>query len=131
VSVSSNLVVFLSLVGFSLAQATAPSTSQNAPVATFRAHADLVLIPVTVTDRLNRFVLGLQKSDFHLYENAVEQNVALFSGDDAPLSIGLLFDASGSMGPKLGKAREALFHLALDLRQRNRHVEAPLELAEK
>jgi Ca-activated chloride channel family protein len=85
-----------------------PPDSQESPVATFHAHADLVSIPVTVTDTLNRFVLGLQKEDFHLLEDGVEQNVEHFSGEDAPLSIGLVFDESGSMGYKLRTSRDAV-----------------------
>ena len=88
------------------AQAPA-SESQQGPLATFRAHADLVLIPVTVTDKVNRFVLGLQKEDFQLFEDGVEQNVALFSGEDAPLSVGVLFDKSGSMADKLPSSLDA------------------------
>jgi Ca-activated chloride channel family protein len=85
--------------------------SQQGPVATFRAHADLVLIPVTVTDKLNRFVLGLQKEDFRLFEDGVEQKVEIFSGEDAPLSIGMLFDESGSMTYKFKSSREAAAQL--------------------
>ena len=81
--------------------------SQQVPIATFRAHADLVLIPVTVTDKLNRFVLGLQKEDFHLFEDGVEQKLEIFSGEDAPLSVGMLFDESGSMAYKFKASREA------------------------
>jgi Ca-activated chloride channel homolog len=89
------------------AQAADAADSQQGPVATFRAHADLVLIPVTVIDKLNRFVLGLQKEDFRLFEDGLEQSVELFSGEDAPLSVGLLFDESGSMTYKFGSSREA------------------------
>ena len=118
--------VFVLFSGVTLAQirpsekllqvtATAPDLQQNS-VPTFHAHADMVLIPVTVTDKLNRFVLGLQKEDFHLFEDGVEQNVALFSGEDAPLSVGMLFDKSGSMAYKLGASRDAATQLlhALD-----------------
>ena len=73
----------------------------------FNVDTTLVLIPTTVTDPLNRFVLGLQKDDFHLYEDGVEQTIAHFSGEDAPLSIGVVFDASGSMGVKLRTSRQA------------------------
>ena len=66
-----------------------------------------MVIPVAVTDPLNRFVLGLQKEDFHLSEDGVEQNVAHFSGEDAPLSVGLVFDESGSMDYKLRTSRDA------------------------
>jgi hypothetical protein len=65
--------------------------TQQGPLPTFRAHADLVLVPVTVTDKLNRFVPGLQKEDFRLFEDGVEQSVQIFSGEDAPLSAGALF----------------------------------------
>ena len=85
--------------------------SPQGPVATFRAHSDLVLIPVTVTDSLNRFVLGLQKEDFHLFEDGVEQSVAHFSAEDAPLSVGVLFDKSGSMTYKIGASRDAAAQL--------------------
>lgn len=73
----------------------------------FSADTTLVLIPATVTDPLNRFVLGLQKQDFHLFEDGAEQTIAHFSGEDAPLSLGLVFDTSGSMGDKLRTSRQA------------------------
>jgi Ca-activated chloride channel family protein len=73
----------------------------------FNAETTLVLIPATVTDPLNRFVLGLQKQDFHLFEDGVEQTIAHLSGEDAPLSLGLVFDTSGSMGAKLRTSRQA------------------------
>lgn len=67
----------------------------------------LVLINVTVTDPMNRFVTGLEKEHFRLFEDKVEQKVTHFASEDAPLSIGLVFDCSGSMGPKLAKSRQA------------------------
>ena len=70
--------------------------------------SDLVVIPVTVTDGKGRVVNGLQKEHFTLYEDKVEQAIAQFAAEDAPVSIGLVFDSSGSMGPKLQKAREAV-----------------------
>jgi Ca-activated chloride channel family protein len=90
-----------------------PTSAADSPqaAATFRAYTDLVVIPVTVTDTLNRFVLGLQKEDFHLFEDGVEQNVAHFSGEDAPLSVGVLFDESGSMDYKLRTSRDAVAQL--------------------
>ncbi|MCU1338391.1 MAG: von Willebrand factor, type [Bryobacterales bacterium] len=95
-------------VGNRSAQSTLPSEDrQLGRPPTFRAETDLVVIPVAVTDTVNRFVLGLQKEDFHLFEDGVEQNVAHFSGEDAPLSVGLVFDESGSMDYKLRTSREA------------------------
>ena len=62
-----------------------------------RVDTTLVVVPVTVTDATNRFVLGLEKADFQVFEDGAEQKITHFSGEDAPLSIGLLIDTSGSM----------------------------------
>ena len=62
---------------------------------------------MTVTDPLNRFVTGLEKEHFKVFEDKVEQTILQFSSEDAPLSVGLVFDTSGSMGPKLQKSRQA------------------------
>jgi VWFA-related protein len=77
--------------------------------ARFNADTNLVLIPATVTDSANRFVLGLHKADFRLTEDGVEQTITHVSGEDAPLSVGLVFDTSGSMGIKLRTSRQAAF----------------------
>ncbi len=74
----------------------------------FRADSTLVLVPVSVTDPSNRYVLGLEKEDLRLFEDGVEQKVTHFSNEDAPLSIGLLVDTSGSMGSKLETSRHAV-----------------------
>jgi len=87
--------------------APAAGDSQHGREPTFRADTNLAVIPVAVMDTLNRFVLGLQKEDFHLFEDGVEQKVAHFSDEDAPLSVGLVFDESGSMDYKLRTSREA------------------------
>jgi Ca-activated chloride channel family protein len=73
-----------------------------------RMNVDMVLVPVTVTDPLNRLVTGLEKNDFQVFENNGEQNIASFACEDAPVSIGIIFDLSGSMTSKLVRAREAI-----------------------
>jgi Ca-activated chloride channel family protein len=101
-------------------QSPLPATASHVPgggeQASFRADSNLVVIPVSVTDTSNRFVLGLRKEDFKLFDNGVEQGVAHFSGEDVPLSIGLAFDISGSMDYKLTTSRDAaaLFLKALN-----------------
>jgi Ca-activated chloride channel homolog len=85
-----------------------PATRRQTSI---RVETQLVLINVTVTDPMNRFVTGLEKEHFKLFEDKVEQNVSNFSSEDAPLSIGLVFDASGSMGSKLNKSRQAAAQL--------------------
>ncbi|HEY3837696.1 MAG TPA: VWA domain-containing protein [Bryobacteraceae bacterium] len=81
--------------------------AQELPSASFNVDTNLVLIPATVTDPANRFVLNLRKQDFQLMEDGKEQTITHFSGEDAPLSVGLIFDTSGSMGDKLRTSRQA------------------------
>jgi len=76
-------------------------------VPNIRIDTNLVLIPVTVTTPLNQFVTGMEKENFSLLEDKVAQEVSYFASFDAPLSIGLVFDVSGSMGNKLIKSRQA------------------------
>jgi len=78
------------------------------PKADIRADTNVVLVPVTVTDRLNRFVMGLERQDFQVFEDKIPQQIVSFGCDDAPLSIGIIFDTSGSMGPKLERSRMAV-----------------------
>ena len=78
------------------------------PKANIRIDSNLVLIPVTVTDPLNRFVTGLDRENFKVFEDKKEQSVTQFSSEDAPLSVGVIFDCSGSMGSKLQKSRLAV-----------------------
>lgn len=77
------------------------------PDVNLRAETTLVVIPVTVTDASNRYVLGLGKDNFSILEDGVKQKISQFAAEEAPLSIGLLVDTSGSMGAKLGTSRQA------------------------
>jgi VWFA-related protein len=73
-----------------------------------RVDTTLVLIPVSVTDPMSRFVTGLDKENFKLTEDKVDQEITQFSSEDAPLSVGIVFDTSGSMGAKLQRSRQAV-----------------------
>ena len=73
-----------------------------------RVDTTLVLIPVAVTDPLSRFVTGLGKENFRLYEDKVEQKIIQSSSEDTPISVGVVFDTSGSMGEKLSRSRQAV-----------------------
>jgi Ca-activated chloride channel homolog len=88
-------------------KSTVPEATVHSRPVDIRVNKTLVLINVTVTDPLNRFVTGLEREHFRLFEDKVEQQISDFSSDDAPISIGLVFDTSGSMGPKLQKSRQA------------------------
>ena len=68
---------------------------------------NLALVNVTVTDPYDRVVTGLEPDNFRVFENNIEQEIQYFSSEDVPVSIGVIFDLSGSMARKVGKAKEA------------------------
>ena len=72
-------------------------------------HSDLITLTVTVTDTYGRFVTGLGKNAFTVFDDKTQQEISFFSDEDAPVSLGVVFDVSGSMGgDKIMRAREAL-----------------------
>jgi Ca-activated chloride channel homolog len=72
-------------------------------------HSDLITLTVTVTDTYGRFVTGLGRNAFTIFDEKSEQEITFFSDEDAPVSLGVVFDVSGSMGgDKISRAREAL-----------------------
>jgi VWFA-related protein len=85
-----------------------PKAAEGAGAPRIRVDSDLVLVPVVVTDPLDRLVTGLEKDRFRVLEDGVEQQVTHFSTEDAPVSVVIVFDTSGSMGPKLQKSRMAV-----------------------
>jgi Ca-activated chloride channel homolog len=74
----------------------------------YRVNVNLVLIPFTVTDPMDRLVTGLQKDNFFVYEDNHLQTITSFSTQDAPVSIGIIFDMSGSMADKILRARDSI-----------------------
>ncbi len=76
--------------------------------AAIRVNVNLVLVPLTVTDPMNRLVTGLEKENFSIYDNNQGQVIKTFSTEDAPVTIGIVFDLSGSMTSKFARARKAL-----------------------
>ena len=88
--------------------ATGPDALKIHPGSFIRMNVDMVLVPVTVTDPMNRLVTGLEKEDFQVFENNGEQKIRSFASEDAPVSIGIIFDLSGSMTSKLIRARESI-----------------------
>ena len=73
-----------------------------------RKDVDLVLVPVTVTDPMSRLVTGLEKDNFAVTDNGQPQEIKHFSSEDAPISLGVIFDVSGSMANKIDKSRDAV-----------------------
>jgi Ca-activated chloride channel homolog len=87
---------------------TGPDSLKLAPGARIAVNVDLVLVPVTITDPMNRLVTGLERDDFFVYENNSLQKLRTFATEDAPVSIGIIFDLSGSMSSKLIRARDSI-----------------------
>jgi Ca-activated chloride channel homolog len=80
----------------------------KAHVRPLKVDVDLVLVPVTITDPLNRLVTGLEKENFQLTEGSSAQEIRTFSSEDAPVSLGVIFDSSGSMSSKMDRAKDAV-----------------------
>jgi Ca-activated chloride channel family protein len=84
------------------------SPSLKTHVRPLKVAVDLVLVPVTITDPMNRLVTGLEKQNFQLFEGSAPQDIKSFSSEDAPVSLGVIFDSSGSMSSKMDRAKDAV-----------------------
>jgi Ca-activated chloride channel family protein len=93
-------------------EANAPGSIASAlpksNVPRLKMEANLVLVPMTVTDPMNRLVTGLEADNFQIFDNNAGQTIKSFSTEDAPVTIGVVFDLSGSMSSKFTRARRAL-----------------------
>jgi Ca-activated chloride channel family protein len=93
-----------------------PSQPQSGDGFRFRTGVELINVAVTVTDSSGRFVPGLRREDFIVYEDDAQQDVTHFSAERVPVSLGLVVDTSGSMqGEKWEHAVSALDRFLLDL----------------
>lgn len=90
------------------AHAPAGDASLNTHTAPIKKKVDLVLVPVTITDPMDRLVTGLDKDNFQVFDGKEKQDIQHFSNEDAPVSVGIIFDMSGSMTDKIERAREAV-----------------------
>src|ERR1041385_2809195 len=81
-------------------RATAPATG-GVHEAAIRVNASMVLVPVTITDGMNRVVTGLEQANFEVLENKQRQEIKHFSNQDEPVSLGIIFDTSTSMNDKI------------------------------
>ncbi|HKP69389.1 MAG TPA: VWA domain-containing protein [Pyrinomonadaceae bacterium] len=107
------IVAFILCAGTVIAQQPEPSATPPEDVdptkSPIRVQTDLITLTATVTDVYGRYVSGLTKNAFIITDNNQEQEITFFSDSDAPVSLGILFDVSGSMGgEKIQKARNAL-----------------------
>jgi Ca-activated chloride channel family protein len=82
--------------------------SPDAARQNFSVDSTLVLVNVAVTDARGRFVAGLEQQDFQVFEDKIAQTVAYFSAEEAPVSVALVLDFSGSMASAFGKLQQAV-----------------------
>jgi Ca-activated chloride channel homolog len=84
--------------------------NKKEPPPLFKVGVETVFVKVSVTDPLNRYVTGLEKDHFKVYEDNIEQEITNFSQESAPVSVGLIFDVSHSMqeNNNIKKAKNAM-----------------------
>jgi Ca-activated chloride channel family protein len=100
--------VFLGAVLSFAAQQDRAEPQQFPPI---KVEVQLVSLTATVEDNQGHAVAGLQKQDFEVYEDGVLQDVAVFHNDERiPVSIGVIFDTSGSMVDKIDEVQDAVIH---------------------
>ena len=104
------------LIFAALIAATAVAGAQSQEGFRFKSGVELVNVTATVTDEDGRFVSGLRKEDFTVYEDGKLQEVSHFSNERVPVSLGIVLDTSGSMTPdKMSAARSAIDRFIYDL----------------
>ena len=91
------------------AQSVTSAASGEGPVV-FRVGVENVYVQIAVNDSLGRNVTGLKKENFHIFEDKVEQTITHFSQEEAPISVGIVFDISSSMkdNENIRKARNSI-----------------------
>ena len=90
--------------------------AQDGQAFRFRTGVELVNVTATVTDANGRFVSGLRKEDFRVFQDDQQQPITHFNSERVPVSLGIILDTSGSMdGEKMAAAKAALNRFLLDL----------------
>jgi Ca-activated chloride channel homolog len=100
-------VLFIGVVAITVR--AAQSRDRETDEAAFRANSDLVLVPITVTDHRGATVTGLKKQDFTVLDDQRVQPISAFYSEDAPYSVGLVVDVSGSVKGRLQWEKEAVY----------------------
>jgi VWFA-related protein len=96
----------------SLSKGADPSIKQTSSAPVLSSRTELVAVPVSVTDHQGNFVAGLTARDFEIIDNGQPQSITFFEQQDTPVTVGLLVDHSGSMGPKLPAVATAIADFA-------------------
>ena len=97
-----------------------PGPEEVAEGDVIRVNTSLVTVPVSVLDRQGRFIPDLQREDFHVFENGVEQSLAYWEPADKPFTVALLLDTSPSTQFQLWQIKQAAIAFAKQLRPQDR-----------
>lgn len=114
------LLILLLALGCAAVQAQKKPATPESDVEVLRINTNLVTVPVSVADRQGRFIAGLKQSQFHLYENGVEQKIAFFDNAESPFTVALLLDTSDSTRGRLGEIQQAALAFLDQLREHDR-----------
>jgi Ca-activated chloride channel family protein len=106
------LIALILLQPLDGAQLSTPSQNDSGDEYTIKLNANMVILNATVLDRHNALVAGLGKDNFQIYEDGVLQQIKHFSHEDVPVTVGLVVDNSGSMGPKRADVIAAVMSFA-------------------
>jgi len=111
-------IICLVILGFSgLVSSLAQEKQSDAPI---KVQTTLVSVPVIVSDRDGRYVSGLKLGDFKLYQDRIEQPIAVLDAAEEPLNIALLLDTSHSTQPVLGDIKKAAGNFLKEMRTQDR-----------
>src|SRR5262252_1347529 len=105
------------------------AAANNGPVAYAQAHeqtqivasVELVQVPVTIFDDKGAVATNLQKSDFRLFDDGIEQRILYFERDRVPVSFVVLADLSSSMTRKIPFVQEAAVSLLDSLEEQDQY----------
>lgn len=104
----SAVLIFSALAGFSQSLLSPQAPRGTPPESAISVKTELVVLPVSVTDRNGEVISGLSQQNFSVYEDGRLQKVSLFQRGDTPVTVGLIVDHSRSMGPKLPEVADAV-----------------------
>jgi VWFA-related protein len=117
------LITLAALAASALATLSAQQVQSDGQSFRFRTGVELINVTATVTDRNGRFVSGLRKEDFRIFQDDQPQPISHFDNERVPVSLGIVLDTSGSMaGEKMAAAREALNRFLFDLLDKDDEV---------
>jgi Ca-activated chloride channel family protein len=101
------LMMIFSVLPYLAQSQQSSDAPQSSGSQTLKVDVDLVQVSATVTNARNQYVTGLEKEHFQIWEDKIQQEIVYFSAEDVPISLGIIFDVSGSMKDKLSIARDA------------------------